>query len=344
MQPLNIAVVGAGLIGRKHIELVNAADDCTLVAIVDPSEQAQALAIELNTRWFSDFDSIIAGDMADGVILATPNPLHFSQAMACVKADLPVLIEKPVTQSVAEAQQLVDFCRQRDAKVLVGHHRMHSDIMRGAREIIDSGAIGDIVAVQGAALFYKPDDYFEAGPWRTRAGGGPILINMIHEVGNLRFLCGEITQVATLPSSARRGFEVEDTVGILIGFENGAVGTFILSDTAASCKSWEQTAKENLDYHHDAEENCYHIAGTLGSLSVPTMTLHTFTDKASWWSPMATQRRPVAVTDPLVRQLAHFCDVIRGAATPLVGVYDGYRNLELTEQIAAAGIAADLPG
>ncbi|MEM7257599.1 MAG: Gfo/Idh/MocA family oxidoreductase [Pseudomonadota bacterium] len=338
MQPLNIAVVGAGLIGRKHIELVKASDECSLAAIVDPSEQASALADAAEVQWLPDFDSIVGCSNIDGVILATPNQLHFPQAMACVNAGMPVLIEKPVTQSIDEAQRLVDYCEVHSAKVLVGHHRMHSDIMRNARDIIDSGAIGDIVAVQGAALFYKPDDYFDAGPWRTLAGGGPILINMIHEVGNLRFLCGEITHVATLPSSARRGFDVEDTVGILIGFESGAVGTFILSDTAASCKSWEQTANENPDYHHDADENCYHIAGTRGSLSIPTMTLHTFTDKASWWSPMQSTRKPVAVTDPLVRQLAHFCEVIRGTASPLVGVYDGFRNLEITEQIAAASI------
>ncbi len=341
MQPLNIAVVGAGLIGAKHIELIQDSTECQLAAVVDPSENAARLAQQIQVPWHANFEHVLEIDELDGVILATPNHLHFPQAMECVRAGLPVLIEKPVTQSIEEAAQLTEFCQQHNAKVLVGHHRMHSDIMQHARGIIDSGALGEIVAVQGAALFYKPDDYFEAGAWRTKVGGGPILINMIHEVGNLRYLCGEITQISAMPSNARRGFEVEDTVGILLGFENGAVGTFILSDTAASCKSWEQTARENTDYHHDAAENCYHIAGTQGSLSMPTMTVHTFTGKASWWSPMAAEKRPVNVTNPLVRQLSHFCEVICGTAEPVVSVYDGYRNLEVTEKIAKASRIAE---
>lgn len=340
MQPLNIAVAGAGLIGRKHIDLINLSTDCRLLAIADPSDAAASLADTLGVQWLSDFEGVLNLEKLDAVILATPNQLHFAQAMACVKNGVPVLVEKPVTQSVEEAHELARCCEQLGARVLVGHHRMHSDIIQNAKAIIDSGVIGEIVAVQGAALFYKPDDYFLAGSWRTRSGGGPILINMIHEIGNLRYLCGEITQVQALPSNARRGFEVEDTVGILLRFENGAIGTFILSDTAASCKSWEQTARENTDYHHDADENCYHIAGTSGSLSVPTMTLHTFLNKASWWAPMATEKKPRNVTNPLVRQLSHFCAVIRGEEAPLVTVYDGLKNLQITEEIAQVSVAS----
>lgn len=334
MQALNIAVVGAGLIGKKHVALVEDLAECRLAAIIDPTNEARALARQLGSCWYSDIDAMFSLKGLDGVILATPNHLHFPQAKACVMRNLPVLVEKPVTQSIAEARELAHLCESRNARVLVGHHRMHSDIIQSTKASIESGAIGRIVAVQGAALFYKPDDYFEAGPWRTKSGGGPILINMIHEVGNLRYLCGEITRIQALASNAARGFEVEDTVGILIGFENGAIGTFLLSDTAASCKSWEQTARENPDYHHDAAENCYHIAGTEGSLSVPTMTLHTFVDKRSWWSPMTAERQSINVTDPLARQLLHFCDVIRGESDPIVSVYDGMKNLEWTEQIA----------
>lgn len=338
MSRLKIAVVGAGLIGLKHIALIRQSNECDLVAIVDPNEAITALAEEHGVSRYNDLDALFAERQLDGVILATPNHMHYSQAMTCIYADVAMLIEKPITHTVEQAKALVEAVGEVDARVIVGHHRMHSAIMKEARAIIDRGDIGEIVAVQGSALFHKPDDYFLAGAWRTKAGGGPILINMIHEVGNLRYLCGEIVQVEAMPSNAQRGFEVEDTVAILLRFENGAVGTFLLSDTASSCKSWEQTAGENLDYHHDPLENCYHIAGTRGSLSIPTMTVHRFEsiNEPSWYQAMAVDKFPVDVIDPLQAQLEHFCRVIRRKEAPIVSAEDGYRNLLITQEIAEA--------
>ena len=71
-------------------------------------------------------------------------------------------------------------------------------------------------------------------------------------------------------------------------FANGALGTFLLSDTAASARSWEQTSQENASYASYADEDCYHIAGTTGSLSVPTMRVRTYPGARSWWEPFDT--------------------------------------------------------
>ena len=159
----------------------------------------------LDVPWFSNLSDLIDKGDADGIILASPNKFHVSQAMQCMSAGIPALIEKPVADNVADAEALLHEATAAKARLLVGHHRMHSPIMARAREIIDSGALGRLVAVNGSALFYKPADYFAAGPWRTRAGGGPILINMIHEIGNLRYLCGEISSVQAITANAHRG-------------------------------------------------------------------------------------------------------------------------------------------
>ena len=152
-----------------------------------------------------------------------------------------------------------------------------------------SGAIGSVVAVVGTALFYKPDDYFETGGgWRRQPGGGPILLNLIHEVNNLLSLVGDIVRVQAVTSNATRGYPVEDTAAMVFTFANGALGTFLLSDTAASPRSWEQTSQENKSYDSHPDEDCYHIAGTRGSLSVPTMRLKVYDGAASWWEPFTS--------------------------------------------------------
>ena len=87
---------------------------------------------------------------------------------------------------------------------------------------------------------------------------------MIHEVHNLRMLCGEIVAVQAFASKPTRGFPVEDTVAINLRFASGALGTFMLSDTAACARSWEQTSQENKAYPSYDDEDCYVIAGTDG--------------------------------------------------------------------------------
>ena len=201
-----------------------------------------------------------------------------------------------------------------------------------------AGILGPLVGVIGSAVFYKPDNYFDEAPWRRQPGGGPILINMIHEVDNLRAMIGEIVAVQAFASSATRGHPVEDTVAINLRFANGALGTFLLSDTAGSARSWEQTSQENKAYATYPDEDCYTIIGTDGSLAVPTMRLKRYATKEdrSWWKPFQASTIAIERTDPLEAQIEHFAAVIRGEQEPLVTCRDGLQNLRVTDAIGEA--------
>ncbi len=338
MTPLTLAVAGAGQIGRTHMGVIMQSDICTLGAIADPTDAAQQLAKTQGVAWFATLEELLAKTKPDGVVLATPNALHVTQALQCIEADVPVLVEKPIAHTVAQAMQLVQTAQAQQAKVLVGHHRAHSPIMAQAKAVVQSGRLGRLVSVMGSAMFYKPDHYFDDAPWRREAGGGPILINLIHEIHNLRMLCGEIVSVQAMSSNAVRGFAVEDTTSINFRFANGTLGAFMLSDTAASARSWEQTSQENKSYASYDDEDCYVIAGTLGSLSVPTMRLKTYAkpEDRSWWRPFAVSRLDLHRSDPLVLQMSHFAEVIQGKAQPLVSARDGLQNLLVVEAITQA--------
>ena len=338
MTQLKIAVAGAGIIGLAHIEVLARSSRCGLSAIVDPSPGAVAIAAQAGVPLYTSLDALLAQDKPDGIILATPNHLHVPQALQCIAAGLPVLLEKPVAATLAEGEKLQKVVEETGARVLIGHHRAHSPIMAKAREVVDSGKLGQLVSVMGSAQFFKPDEYFASGPWRTQPGGGPILINMIHEVHNLRMLCGDISAVQAFASHATRGFAVEDTVAINLRFASGVLGSFMLSDTAACARSWEQTSQENKAYPSYADEDCYVIAGTNGSLSVPTMRLKTYPrpEDRSWWKEFDSGVVDMVRDDPLKHQMNHFADVIEGKAAPLVSVRDGVQNLRVTEAIAEA--------
>ena len=347
--PLRIAVAGAGAIGMAHIAVIQQSAHCVLSAIVDPSPSAAALAAAQGVPLYISLDELLAQAKPDGIILATPNALHVTQALQCMAAGVPLLLEKPIATTVQEAQDLVEQVEVMGAQVLIGHHRAHSAIMAQAKQVVDSGRLGTLVAVMGSAMFFKPDSYFSDAPWRREMGAGPILINMIHEVHNLRMLCGDIVAVQAFKSHTTRGFAVEDTVAINLRFASGALGSFMLSDTAASARSWEQTSQENKAYVSYDDEDCYVISGTFGSLSVPTMRLKTYAraEDRSWWKPFEVSTVDMVRDDPLVRQMDHFCDLIHGRVQPLVSARDGLNNLRVTEAISQAaqtgGVVALFP-
>ncbi|HSC22284.1 MAG TPA: Gfo/Idh/MocA family oxidoreductase [Casimicrobiaceae bacterium] len=338
MKRVRLAVVGAGAIGARHVEEIAANRDALLCAIIDVSPAADAIAGNAGVPRYASLGALLAHERPDGILIATPNALHAPQALECIAAGIPTFVEKPLAHTVADAIAICEAAERGRVPVLVGHHRLHSPIVRAARDVVASGALGRIVGVIGSAVFYKPDEYFDEAAWRRARGGGPILINMIHEVANLRCIVGEIVAVQAFASNATRGFAVEDTVSIGLEFANGALGTFLLSDTGASAKSWEQTAQENKAYAAHPDEDCYTVIGTQGSLGVPTMRVRCYDNagERSWFRPFTTYSVPFERRDPLALQIAHFVAVIRGEAAPLVSARDGLRNLRVVEAIAQA--------
>lgn len=348
MNKTRIAVAGAGYIGQAHIGAAVGSSTCALSAIVDPSPAAKAIAEQANVPLYATLDELFEKDKPDGVVLATPNQLHVAHAMQALEAQVPMLLEKPIAATVAEAEVLVRAGEGAGVPILIGHHRAHSPIMAKARQVVDSGVLGRLVAVTGTAMFVKPDHYFVDAPWRREIGAGPILLNMIHEVHNLRMLCGDIVAVQAFKSHATRAFPVEDTVAINLRFESGALGTFMLSDAAASARSWEQTSQENKAYPTYEDEDCYLVAGTNGSLAIPTMRLKTYPqdEDRSWWKPFEAGVVGMVRDDPIKHQMEHFGAVARGAVAPLVSARDGLKNLRITEAIitaATSGTVVELP-
>ena len=150
---VRLAVAGAGLIGQRHIEEIDASPSAALSAIVDPFPAAGEVAAKFSVPLYSSLAELFQRDKPDGVILATPNQLRVTGGLECVAAGLPVIVEKPIGDSVDAATTLVAAGESAGVPVLTGHHRNYSSIMRTAREIIRSGALGSVVAVVGTALF-----------------------------------------------------------------------------------------------------------------------------------------------------------------------------------------------
>tara|TARA_Y100000588_G_scaffold305922_1_gene329427 strand:- start:2265 stop:3308 length:1044 start_codon:yes stop_codon:yes gene_type:complete len=340
---VKIAVIGAGLIGRKHAETITNSNKCSLAGICDVNPENKRLADELGVPFYESISDLLKNERPEGAIIATPNGQHASIAEICAKYTVHVLIEKPIADNIESARHIIRLENDSGIKILIGHHRRHSPLVMKAREVIQSGKLGKLVAASMIWTLLKPSEYFDQ-EWRTkRPEGGPVLINLIHEIDILRFICGDITKVYAQASSNTRNLEVEDSLNISVSLKNGVVASIIASDSASSPWSYESTTHENPYYFH-TNKDCYYFFGTQGSLAFPTMEFWNYPDMklAGWQYPMEKSEISVKRSDPLVNQLDHFCDVIVGRSDPAVTSSDAAKSLSSVLSILES-IKTNLP-
>jgi len=336
MNKPRLAVIGAGAIGRAHIALAKSQGLFDLAALVGRSAPTQALAAELGVACHADTAGMLAAARPDAVIVATPNATHADIGIQCLRAGAHVLMEKPIADTLDNARRLCNAADEAGRVLLVGHQRRHNAILRQARAIVQSGRLGALVVANGMANWLKPDAYFDIA-WRRQAGGGPILINLIHDIDLLRFLMGEIASVQASSANAVRGFEVEDTAAVILRFTSGALATLTVSDSATTPWNWDLAAGESARHpRHDV--NSHFISGTLGSLALPRLEVWDYRQARGWQEPLTQERTALHQANPYAEQLRHFHAAIEGTEAPVCSGRDALRSLQAT--LAAVEAAA----
>lgn len=334
--PLRIALIGAGIMGRQHYQHLQRVDEAVLCAVCDPGPKAAEFAAQCALPYFVDLQQMLEHIKPQAAIIANPNPLHVSTALACIAAGVPVLLEKPVGVNLEEVRELVAASQRSGVPVLVGHHRRHNPLIARAHELLTSGALGRLTTVTALWQLQKPESYFDI-PWRREAGAGMLLTNLIHDLDLLRHLCGEVRQVQAFTSNAVRGFANEDSAAVLLQFDSGALGSLTGSDAVAAPWSWELDSAENPIYPRQPDQPCYLLAGTHGALSIPQLKRWYYAEAgAGWHQPLLQEQEGYIAEEALLRQLRHFVQVARGEVEPLVSAADAGRTLALVEAVQQA--------
>ena len=340
-QLIKLAIVGFGLIGQRHAEAIRVSPRVELTAVVEPENSASRSVVDSSVSIFANTAQMLELAKPDGVIIASPTKLHIMHSKLCVEAGIPALIEKPISDDLAAARQLTQDAAQADVPLLVGHHRRFNPIIKRAHDLIKSGEVGDIRAINSTCWFYKPDYYFDNASWRKEKGAGPVSVNLIHDIDLMRHFCGEVVTVQAQLASARRGYENEDLASAILRFACGAIGTVSVSDSIVSPWSWEFTSDENPAYP-STQQSTYFIGGSEGSISLPDLHVWRHEGGHDWWNPMWSERASTANSDPLINQIIHFRRVILGEEKPLVSGVEGTKSLEVVDAIQRAAVTHEL--
>ena len=328
MKKINISIVGTGLMGLQHIKAISKSKKANLHSIVDISDNAKKLSNKYKIPLYSDVSSLLKSNQLDAVIVATPNQLHEKHTISFLKKKIPVLLEKPISDNIKSAKKIIISSKKNKTPLLIGYHRRHNAIVSKVKTIIRSGKLGNIVSANVLCWLYKHKEYFKE-TWRTSRGGGPLGINLVHDIDMICYLLGSIRYVQAFTTNRTRKYKVEDTATVSLIFESGALCTLNISDTIVAPWSYELTAGENPAYPV-TNQSAYMIGGTKGSIQFPNLKYWFYKKERSWWNKIFLKSDINKKDDnTLVNQIDHFSDVVLKKVKPKVTGNDGLNSLKI---------------
>ena len=226
---LNTAIVGLGWWGKRLVEAARdfGAPIRFVRGVTLEPDTVRDFTAEHKIALGTSFDEVLADPQVQAVILATPHSKHRSQVEAAAAANKHIYCEKPFALSKADAVAMLAACRRAGIVIGVGHHFRLMPSMRVLADLMQAGAFGTIMHVEGNYshdwLAETPADSWRSAAAETRAGS---MTSMgIHVLDCFRDLVGPMKRISALSKARTLKLPSGDTTAALIEFENGATGT-----------------------------------------------------------------------------------------------------------------------
>jgi predicted dehydrogenase len=330
MQPIRVAVIGAGYMGERHARIYAGMPDVELVAVCDTREgAARDLAARTGASAYSDFGELLRRDDVDAVSVCTPDGLHREPSELAMLGGRHVLVEKPIATTLADAGAMVEAAARAGVMLLVGHCLRFDPRYDQARQAVERGELG---AIQ--TIYTRRANTVAA---QDRLGGRcslPLFLG-VHDYDVMRWLVGSEVERVTAESKwgllKAQGFPVEDANCALLRFADGVLGIAELSWILP--RGFPAAGDHRLD-----------VVGGAGSLSIATLETGLRRADGQRTVQVDTTAAPSVQGHPggmFYFQLRHFVDCVRGRATPAVTPHDAVMALRIAlavERAATTGV------
>jgi predicted dehydrogenase len=309
MQKVRWAVVGTSDFALDWIAAgIKMGQNSELVAVVsrDP-ERAAAAAQRVGVS--RSYTSIEAIDRAavDGVFLVLPNAQHAPQAIAAARRGLHVVCEKPMAPTLAECQEMIDTARASGVVLAVAHCMEWAPPVARARELVASGAVGEVISATITASFNSPP----SGRWRqsdpTEAGGGPLFDMGVHAIDAIARIVGPVERVAAFLDRRVHAYAAEDTATLLLRFASGAHGT--------------------LQSHFNCYQNALEIQGTQGRIWSQAWWGRAFAGDLYLQQGNEVSELTLPHVNVYVPQIEHISDCVLSGTPPIISGERGRANV-----------------
>jgi predicted dehydrogenase len=320
--PLRGAVLGLGQIGRNHARLLQASDRIEFAGAVDMAGDPSH-AVHDPDRLHASVDELLAAERIDFAIVALPTADHARTAIRLAEAGVHVLVEKPLADSVAQAEEIIAACDRAGVHAAVGHVERFNPALRELRRRMNDGQVGDVFIISTERIGPFPERIRDVGVVKDLA---------THDLDLVRWLADAPIHSVAAQTSHKMGRDHEDLVSV-----TGQVASGTVFNTM-------------VDWVSPTKVRRTRVVGERGMLLADTLTadLTFFANgtMATEWD-RTKQLRGVSEGDqvryalrkrePLLVELETFCDYVEGDAdAPVVTLRDGLEAVRCAEAVLAS--------
>jgi len=300
-----VGVIGVGHLGQHHARVYTELLGAHLVGVVDQNEsRAAAIGENLGVPWFTEIDDFIERAAPEAVSVVVPTSMHFEIARKALNNGIHVLIEKPVTTTVNEAEQLLKIAAESDLVLQVGHIERFNSAVQYISKIVH-----EPLFLQSRRL----------GPYSPRISDvGVVLDLMIHDIDIILSLVrSEISDISATGRCIRS--DHEDIASAQISFANGSMAHILVSRVSErrlrQLEIMEPERYVTIDY--ETQDVSINRCVRQNNNSLVEVIEHPVFPKS----------------EPLKLELQHFVTCVREGKQPLVGITDGKRALEVAVSV-----------
>lgn len=304
MKKLKVAVIGVGKLGQQHARIFSKIANVELIAVVDIlPERAKKIASLYHTSPYTDYRKIFG--LVDALTIATPTPTHYQIAKDFISRSIPCLIEKPITDNLEDAEEILNLGKEKNVILQIGHIERFNPAVIAARKYI-----------------YEPR-YIESrrlGPYDPRVSHiGVVLDLMIHDLDIILSLVdSKVKELDALGTSVFS--EHEDIANVRIKFENGCVADLSASRISLTpfrkIRIFQPDSYISLDYQErkiKIYQKKFPLVKSLKDIKIISPKLEKY--------------------EPLEKELSHFIECVEKGKKPLVTGEHGRDALELGLEI-----------
>ena len=311
----NVLLIGAGTMGMVHASAYYAMEDVKVVGIVDiRKEQAEQIRGEHDTKIFQTLEEAVENiERIDVIDICAPTFLHKEYVIKAADLSINVICEKPLAYSLQDAKEMIDYCKEKDVKLFVGHVVRFFPQYSKAKELVKKEAIGEIGIVRtrrGGSFPLGWSDWYAD----QSKSGGVILDLIIHDFDFLRWTFGEVDRVFAKGLS-EKGLEHLDYAIVTLVFESGVI------------------AHVEGTWAHQTFSSQFEFAGKTGIIEYDSLkeepVLLSIRQSSEEQNGVEVPQSPMKKS-PYHIELEHFLSCLKSNKTPIVTAEDAYKAMEIS--------------